>query len=105
MLNLCLRGIKRAKSLQKELENVACGIQEIVPGADLSILLEPESKRRKVYSVSIIVRGLREDVVVTRHESKVHPLIQSAKRELIKKLNQLKEKEKLRLVSLPQRAS
>ena len=91
--HICVRGFKNPKNIKRELESIASDVQEIIPHASVSIDLEPESKQKQVYSLAMVVRGLNEDIVITRYDTHIYPMIWKIKKDVIRKIHQHKEKE------------
>ncbi len=91
--HICVRGFRNPKNIKRELESIASEIEEIIPHANVSIDLEPESIQKHVYSLSMVVQGLNEDIVITRYDTHIYPMILKIKKDVIKKIHHHKEKE------------
>lgn len=110
MFTLNMKGFRKTKNLKKELEDVVDEIQEVVPRANIAVYIHPETNRKDLFTVSMIVSGLRKKVVVTEHDTHLYKMIQNAKKIVINQLHKLKEKQvsgrtrsklKARLVPIP----
>ncbi len=93
MFTLNMKGFRKTKNLKRELEEVVGEIQNIVPRADIAVYIHPETSRKNLFTVSMIVSGLRKKVVVTEHDSNLYSMIQNAKRIVINQLHKMKEKQ------------
>lgn len=93
MFTLNMKGFRKTKNLKKELESVVSEIQEVVPRANIAVYVHPETSRKKIFTISMIVSGLRKKIVVTEHDTNLYSMIQNAKKIVINQLHKLKEKQ------------
>ena len=96
MLKLNLHRFKKTDSLKSQMEDLGEEIQALAPSADVSLSLEPQSRkdgrRQKIFRLSVQVRQARIKVFLSRTGEHVYPLIMEMKHEVVRKLRALKEK-------------
>jgi hypothetical protein len=96
MLQLNLHRFKKSDSLKTEIESLGEEIQEMLPKANVTVGLVPQSRKegrkQKLFKLSVVIRQKKLSLVLTRKGTHVYQMIHDLKHDVIRKLHALKEK-------------
>jgi hypothetical protein len=91
-----LHRFKKTDSLKSHLVELGEEIQAIAPNADVSLSLEPQSRKegrkQKIFKLSAHIQRKRLNVFLSKTGEKVYPLILELRHEVLHRLRELKEK-------------
>lgn len=94
MYSLFFKKVRPYKKLKKEAERVATEVLAVVPEqADVQVTISRTQDPSHQYQVSLLVRGLRKPVIVTKEGDGLLSLLRQVEKLALQELKRMKDKQ------------